>query len=614
MSIYHSARGTNSYTVVGTPTVTNNIVSNCDSSNYVTINSSVYASVVEEICVKIRKNGVNNNRAFFQFTQSSTLQLAYNSTSIWAACFNSMTALGSYVEIGGISTNNAPDGHDYWIKLTNKNNIVSLYISTDGENFILTDSKEVVYSSSMYSYQIDIFKGENNSQNSIDLNQTYIRVNNTAWFGICPLKVKKHQIMGPVGYTIQGSPTISDGIVSNFSASNFLQSTSLFDSASAFDNLEVQTKITVPTGISSSGQQILYFPFEGLYSGFRIYANNAVSWYIFSNRITIDSGFIMTPGNSYFIKATMINKIATLYIKEEGQSWQSYGTVDCSQENPTANEPFIIGTFGADHSHYFTGSIDLNQTYIKINDKVWFYQPQETKYIIRNDKLVWADPRLALSGPVNYTVVGSPTINDGVASGFSGSDYLSLPATLDISQNFELVFCITTDDLQAEQRIFAYDTGTINSVYIQNKYLKWWITGNSSNILSTDALNPNTRYFIKCSNVNGLYSLSYSTDRITYTGLRIKELSLSTTISSYYDIGVNHTSYYSPFIGSIDLNETYIKVNDQLWFYGKNYATQNIAPVPAGFTYGTTTTSAIGYVDMHTQTFTASPQGTTISR
>lgn len=173
---------------------------------------------------------------------------------------------------------------------------------------------------------------------------------------------------------------------------------------------------------------------------------------------------------------------------------------------------------------------------------------------------------LKKSGTVGYTVVGSPTILDGVVSGFSGSNYLSLPATLDISQNFEWVFCITTDDLSTEQRIFAYNTGTINSVYIQNKYLKWWITGDSSNILSTDDLNPNTRYFIKCSNVNGLYSLSYSTDGITYTGLRTKELSLSTTVSSYYDIGVNHTSYYSPFLGSIDLNETYIKVNGELWF------------------------------------------------
>ena len=60
------------------------------------------------------------------------------------------------------------------------------------------------------------------------------------------------------------------------------------------------------------------------------------------------------------------------------------------------------------------------------------------------------------------------------------------------------------------------------------------------------------------------------------------------------------------------LNKSYIKMNDQLWFYGKNYASANIAPVPSGFSYGNITTNAIGFVDMRTQEFTAAPNGTVL--
>ncbi|MBQ8032567.1 MAG: hypothetical protein IJ266_01215, partial [Elusimicrobiaceae bacterium] len=106
------------------------------------------------------------------------------------------------------------------------------------------------------------------------------------------------------------------------------------------------------------------------------------------------------------------------------------------------------------------------------------------------------------------------------------------------------------------------------------------------------------------------------------------------------NLGIGRSSQ-STFTGSINLNETYIKINGKLWFYQpaptkyivkddklvwadpriyiedsgtKTYATQNIAPVPAGYTYGNTTTPSIGYVDMRTQQFTAAPSGATIER
>ena len=97
--------------------------------------------------------------------------------------------------------------------------------------------------------------------------------------------------------------------------------------------------------------------------------------------------------------------------------------------------------------------------------------------------------------------------------------------------------------------------------------------------------------------------------------------------------------YARPFSGSIDLNFTYIKVNGKLWFFRPvtNYlvkdnklvwcdqdlylndsgtitlASQDTAPVPSGFTYGSTTTTDVGLVDIPSQVFTAKP-GATIGK
>lgn len=422
--------------------------------------------------------------------------------------------------------------------------------------------------------------------------------------------VQQVQFGGQVKYTIYGDPIIQDGILIGPSANNYISTSESFNPVNNSFNIKIKYKVLADGNLTY---------FIGNTNGFKFYVTGTNA-----NNL---GGIIKGSSDNYWTSLnvpTFSHITDTWYTLEFNYNGTNTYTVTISSNgttigtsSTTSNIKIASGNIGIGYNGGSAAyEVDLNNTIVKINNKIWYWQPMKTNYVQTgsqvNSKLVYANPDLYLEGPVTYTKVGNPTVIDNVVSGFSSSDYLSLPATLDISKNFEWVFCITTDDLQAEQRIFAYNTGTINSVYIQNKYLKWWITGDVSNILSTDALNPNTRYFIKCSNVNGLYSLSYSTDGITYTGLRTKELSLSTSISSYYDIGVNHTSYYSPFSGSIDINNTYIKVNGNLWFYGRNYATQNIAPVPANYSYGTTTTTGIGFVDMRTQQYTELPEGVTL--
>lgn len=272
-----------------------------------------------------------------------------------------------------------------------------------------------------------------------------------------------------------------------------------------------------------------------------------------------------------------------------------------------------------------TGSIStlgLSATYTKGTQL-------KPNYVIRNDKLVWAKPNMYLTGPVNYEVVGSPTIVDGVASGFSSSNYVQLPQAPDFSKPFEIVICFTKNTSVQGTSTSLFDCRGINGptglfIYMPSDTRIHILVGNNSGSWVVDGdvisgsvypiIDIGVRYYFKLVFDGSSYTGYIKTDNTEWvTGLSISSTVTPTDLSNNPRIGVPVT-WGDIMGGSIDLKETYIKVNGQLWFYGKNYATQNIAPVPSGYTYGTTTTPSIGYVDMRTQAFTAAPTGATIGR
>ncbi len=425
--------------------------------------------------------------------------------------------------------------------------------------------------------------------------------------------VQRHQVMGPVGYTVVGNPTIVDGVASGFSGSDYL-----FINGNAVNGFEVGMKFT--TASITKRQQYLWAQSET--GGVQILENGSMKFSVNSDHSpSAESAltYVLSPYTSYKFIATKLGNTLSLTLYDE------YGTMldmATSTKSAYVNMTSYIGVLYSYRQYPFFGSIDLNETYIKVNGKLWFYQPQETKYIVKDGKLVWADPRLALSGPVNYEVVGSPTITDGVASGFDGkTNYITTSSTFTSANSFETVIKIKFSALPDYRKYIFSKDGTLalllrsngNLAFHYGDYINGWIT-NNPNSIGTTILSIDTDYWVKLVYTGTTITLYLSTDGITY----IQECSVSTTlfISSYaFNMGYSYSSTNTAFsTGSIDLNETYIKINDQLWFYGKNYATQNIAPVPAGYTYGNTTTPSIGYVDMRTQQFTAAPSGATIGR
>ena len=169
---------------------------------------------------------------------------------------------------------------------------------------------------------------------------------------------------------------------------------------------------------------------------------------------------------------------------------------------------------------------------------------------------------------VGYTVVGSPTITDGVVSGFSASDYLELNKSLNLStEKVEIVLDIKLTSFSKDGLcILSANNGLNIQLYRQSTQYKLLNLGGNANS-GTKQFVLNTNYKVKFvitsttldmyvwENNNWILDVSYT---VNYT-----------TISNIV-IGDNYThSGTRVFTGSIDLNETYIKVNNKLWFNGQ---------------------------------------------
>ena len=428
-----------------------------------------------------------------------------------------------------------------------------------------------------------------------------------------------------VGYTVVGSPTISNGVASGFSSSDYLT----VSQGSTVTSLEIN--IAANNIPSSIAQQKALATFYGNIN-FRIFVNTSgkvQASYKGSDGNT--KNFVATNyyTNGQF-KITLGSEGGKIYFSQNGQSFSLEGEQTATPDTITftgLNIGYISSTIAG-----FTGSIDLNNTYIKVNGHLWFYKPC-TNYLIRKDptsqeeKLVFADSNLYLSGQNNYTVVGSPTIVDGVLiHPTDKQNTIATSETLNVGDSsWEMQYKLLNP---TNRNTFLFRINgstntrvTISQTYGLNMFLNYPVSSTRADVSSlatvwNDAIATQASQFywkIYCSGkkANNEYDITVS------CGTNLSNLTSETvTISYALASGTLQISSYGSYVQGqdpyydIDLKETYIKVDGQLWFYGKNYASANIAPVPAGFTYGNTTTPSIGWVDMRDQSFHAAPEGT----
>lgn len=180
-------------------------------------------------------------------------------------------------------------------------------------------------------------------------------------------------------------------------------------------------------------------------------------------------------------------------------------------------------------------------------------------------------------------IVGSLTNNNGILSGFSINNYAQLNTfpTFNSVSTFEAVAKIKMLTYPSESYVMIYASANghpaFNLYIYQNGNVAFDIGNRNSWVVDsergTKVLSLNTWYWIKVAFTGTQYILSWSEDGTTWT----QDAAYSTTTKVGYganynfNIGISRGAYDSIFSnGEIDLTESYIKLDNNIWWRGEH--------------------------------------------
>ncbi len=81
----------------------------------------------------------------------------------------------------------------------------------------------------------------------------------------------------------------------------------------------------------------------------------------------------VTPGETYWTKFKFDGEKYVVSLSEDGQTFENIIQIDYGVMYQNANYSYLqFGGINRSDNHYFEGSIDLKETYIKIGDEIWW--------------------------------------------------------------------------------------------------------------------------------------------------------------------------------------------------------------------------------------------------
>lgn len=218
-----------------------------------------------------------------------------------------------------------------------------------------------------------------------------------------------------------GSVSISDGIVTNFSLDNYVQTKQIPYLEGTFD-FRVCGSITY-TPIDNEHLIPILSGCGGVNIGINRYA---YLW--LSGIVSEQKGNVQYDLNKEYIwswKHTAGN-YSLLYSEDNGQTWNTDISINSNNTIPNNGVLKIGGGYSNKPNQYWRGYVDLNKTYLEINGQEWKYIPglidpsnliiddginqTEANYLIVNNKLVWANPKIYLQNNSNWNAY----INTGI--------------------------------------------------------------------------------------------------------------------------------------------------------------------------------------------------------
>lgn len=269
-----------------------------------------------------------------------------------------------------------------------------------------------------------------------------------------------------------------------------------------------------------------------------------------------DTGLDLQLGVNY-VKMTWSGTDYNFYISTDGVNW--------TKGNTLTSGPFTdyIMVFGASGPHYpMQGSLDLKESYIKVDNQIWWDAKSTTSYD-------------------NVQSYGSPDFNSatGIYKKPNSGSYLKLPEIFaPADKTWEMCAKFTTaSTLHADQWVYTGLAGSNGKLPLLGHndttfYLLVSTNGSTRDIIvgGTTTVQPNTTYWLKALFTGTQYKLLSSTDGNTWTTEATVDNSTPIYNNTLYQNSIgadNHSSgAWYLYEGVIDLSGFYIKIDDELWW------------------------------------------------
>ena len=386
-------------------------------------------------------------------------------------------------------------------------------------------------------------------------------------------------------FRVVGEPAINPTtkIAKDFSANFYIE---MLNYPSSISNFEIVFKVKTPTTFSEDHMVILGQS-SANYKTPQIEINNVGKMLAMvttggaSPWITIRTENSISTDTWYWVKCTWDGSTISLYISTDGTAYTLCESKACSAVY--WDQVCRIGRDN-DNASIYTGSIDLSESYIKINGEN-YWVPEITYDTSLYENIVNSTSKSLNS---TLTVVGSPTISsDFIVSNFSNTACLSSGArNMPISNNTTFYTKIHTATIGSSWQMLVKRTSSFAIVITDGKICAYnYTTGETEEIFS---VNENTDYYFRIEFLPTSKRFGLSTDGINWNTYNMLDSTRINTNVTYFGRDNNEKQ---PFLGTMDFKETYMINESNGHKYWTGCAPNSIETLQ-GCTYNFTDTGA----------------------
>lgn len=529
------------------------------------------------------------------YTYTSSYQMYVGNIYYFRVYVNGTTTTISYSS-NGTRWNQLASFSSSYINSTNSN-AISVYSRSGPNSKLYADGCYITDSSGtiVYSPLQEIFS-KKTSHDIVPLIDDMLLVNRATDRG---------SLKGSANANLQFNSSNPSTKLVDFGTGGYLDILSGFNTSSA-SSWEIGAHIKLPSRVNNTDQVIARWwsnnssYWNGLFwnmsNGFiwRCYNANSYSSSILDTYVYTPNGnyWIPTVGTEYYIKFGWNGSTYYCYIATDKNFTNIMARYTTNSTTKTWGNGKI--TYGNEPNKGSSSSCRYvymdDYSYIKINGEylwktVWGGSLRGNLVNYLDDgSATTLDAYLAgsnLHGKItNADIVGNISLTTtGIASGFNSNSYIHTQSVFSPENNpWEMVFKVTynTSGINYQRLCGALNNTSLSQIVIGagsdvNHKLITWISSNNtswniaSGVQGNSVLVNGQVYWIKAEFTGTNYIISLSTDGVTYN----EEINISSSETiknnnSFFIIGNAELSGY--WSGSIDLSETYIKINNEIWW------------------------------------------------